>query len=118
MRHSYLRFPTSNSDVHYPLALIRVASCPTPNSLFRIAGCPTPNDLLRIAGCPTPNALLRVDGCPTKNTRLRITGYPTPNVLLRISVPYFVWILYGARLRIKTLLSGRCIRIKVVLIRM
>ena len=45
--------------------------------------------LVRIAGCPTPNALLR------------IAGSPTPNALIRISVPYFVQILYKARLCIK-----------------
>ena len=67
---------------------------PTPNALLCIAGCPTSNALLRIAECPTPNALLRVAGCPTLN------------VLLRIGMTCFVQILYGARLRIKSLLQS------------
>ena len=47
-----------------------------------------------LADCPTPDAIL----C--------IAGYPTPNVLLHIRrVPYFIYILYGARLCIKTLLQ-------------
>ena len=41
---------------------------------------PTPNDLLGIAVSPTPNALTS-----------------------RISVPYFVWTLYGAQFHIKSL---------------
>ena len=63
-----------------------------PNALLRMDGCPAPNALVCIADCLTPNALLCIDGCPTQNA------------LLRISVPYSVWILYGVRLRIKTLL--------------
>ena len=67
---------------------------------------PTPNALLRIARCPTPNALLRIAGCPKANALLRITGCPTLNALLHINVPYFLQILCGARLRIKTLLRS------------
>ena len=59
---------------------------------------PTPNALLRIAACPTPNSLLRIAGCPATNALLFIAGCPTPNALLHISVPYFVQMLYGARL--------------------
>ena len=62
--------------------------------------------LVRVAGCPTPNTLLHIAGCPTANVLLRITGSPNPNALLRISVHYFVQILYGARLGIKTLLRS------------
>ena len=77
MRHSYLRYPTWNSGMHFTYilpvgstlnVLLRIAGCPTPNALLNIVGCSTPNTLLCIAECPTLNALLRIAGCSTPNT--------------------------------------------------
>ena len=48
--------------------------------------------------------LVFIDGFSTLSTLHGVTGCPTPEVLLRISMPYFVQILYGVWLHIKTLL--------------
>ena len=88
----YSECPTPYDQVSY-------SECPSLYSRLSYSECPT-----RIAGSPTPNALLRRAGCLTPNAPLCTAGCPTPNALLLISVPYFVQILYGARLCIKTLI--------------
>ena len=106
MRHSYLRSPTSNSRMHYTRircihyinyirwSIYTISTISIHIPVYTISVGPTPNALLRIASCTTPNALLRIARCLT------------PNVLLRISELYLAQILYGARLRVKTLLRS------------
>ena len=75
MRHSYLRYPTSNCDTIYLYTLRRpysdfpsLASFPTPNDLtlysrVSYSECPTPYSRVSYSECPTPYecALLRID---------------------------------------------------------